>query len=376
MFDIIRDEIGRHRRHFGRKLHVGVFKLGGHGDFMQALAFARAARRRWPRAQATLTLMGRASTSPVNADLLRGCPFVDSCIQVPAADWRALVQELAPAFDVFYDVQYVAAVYYRKLGRFAAEQLDAHVRLARYAYYYSRFPHSNAALAETGQSQWQMLARSSGLDVDEGDLFVQPEDPPPPSAPPSEPYVTLHNAAGGLARVKCAPPAVFEAVARRVRDLGLVPVQVGLTREPTIAACLDRRGLAINATAALLQRARLHVDVEGGLVYVARAVGTRSVVFFGPTPAVTFGFRDNVNVSLGRCRACWWSGDGWERRCLKGHPHCRNLPDAAAAARIVERALGECRPPSDAAARLDAPLSHTSDAAHTPDRRDTAERPR
>ncbi|NQT85113.1 hypothetical protein HQ560_00010, partial [bacterium] len=163
MFDAIRDEIKRHRRHFDRKLHVGVFKLGGHGDFMQQLAFARAVRRKWPASQATLTLLARFDPNGVNDQILQGAAFVDSCIQVPAHDWRVMAQELAPAFDVFYDVQYVVATHYRDKQRFAAQQLDANTRLARYGAYYSRFPWSNTDLAETGQSQWDMLARSSGL---------------------------------------------------------------------------------------------------------------------------------------------------------------------------------------------------------------------
>jgi hypothetical protein len=315
----------------------------------------------------------------VTEQILRGCDFADSAIEAPATDWRVAVQELAPAFDVFYDVQYVAATYYRS-RRFAAEQAEANARLARYAYYYSRFPWSSTDLAETGQSQWEMLARSSGLDVSEDDLFIRPEagedgyrcsafgfrvqestatgepgsagalpsprkpitdnrKPVPDGGPPREGYVTLHNAAGGAALLKCLPPATFDAIARSLHKLGIVPVQVGLPSETAIADSIDLRGLTMNQTAAVLAGARLHVDIEGGLVYVARAVGTRSVVFFGPTPVVTFGFRSNLNVSLGRCRPCWWARERWERACPKGHPHCRNLPDEPEAVAAVEKGL-------------------------------------
>ena len=347
MLDAIRDEIKRHRRHFDRPLHVGVFKLGGHGDFMQQVAFARAVRHKWPAKQATLTLLSRFDANGVNDHILQGASFVDSCIQVPTGDWRHMVQELSPAFDVFYDVQYVAGVYYRDKQRFAAQQLDANTRLARYAAYYSRFPWSNADLGETGQSQWDMLARSSGLDVSETDLHILPdagEGVVPPGA-----YVTLHNAAGGGSDAKCMPSAAFHAIARRVRAQGMMPVHVGTESEPLIHGCLDRRGLPIRATAAVIAGARLHVDIEGGLVYVARAVGTRSVVFFGPTPVVTFGFQDNVNVSLARCRPCWWSRPAWGADCPKGQATCRNMPAPRQAADIVERTIEEmsaCTSPS------------------------------
>ena len=105
----------------------------------------------------------------------------------------------------------------------------------------------------------------------------------------------------------------------------------------------------IRATAAVIAGAQLHVDIEGGLVYVARAGGTRSVVFFGPTPVATFGFPDNVNVCMERCRPCWWSREGWGAECPKGHAHCRNMPDPAQAAEVVTRALEEmelCASPS------------------------------
>lgn len=314
----------------------------------------------------------QASADDVAERILRGCDFVDSCLEVPATDWRVAVQELAPAFDVFYDVQYVAGTYFRNPRRFAAEQAEAAARLARYAYYYSRFPWSNAELAETAQSQWEMLARSSGLDVSEDDLFIQAEAGEegyrlqvsgswengekarlPGSASVSDPrnpepetrnllrpaYVTLHNAAGGGAVLKCLPPTTFDAMARRLGKLGVVPVQVGVPSERAILGCVDLRGLTINQTAAVIAGARLHVDIEGGLVYVARAVGTRSVVFFGPTPAVTFAFRGNANLSLGRCRPCWWSRDHWERACPKGHAYCRNLPEEAEAVAALEKAL-------------------------------------
>ena len=190
MLDVIRDEIDRHRRRFGRRLHVGVFKLGGHGDFMQQLAFARAVRRRWPRREATVTLVSKFDKTGANDAMLRGCDFVDSCIQVPPADWRTLVQDLAPAFDVLYDVQYVAATFFRSMRRFAAEQAAANARLARYAAYYSRFPWANAQLDETGQGQWDMLARSSGLDEIRG------------SVPPDHPFSLASIKYGAEVRVR------------------------------------------------------------------------------------------------------------------------------------------------------------------------------
>ena len=69
----------------------------------------------------------------------------------------------------------------------------------------------------------------------------------------------------------------------------------------------------------LLKHARLHVDIEGGLVHMAHAVGTKSVVLFGPTNLGFFGYPENRNLSSA-CTDCWWLTRDWMPNCVRGLP--------------------------------------------------------
>jgi len=103
-------------------------------------------------------------------------------------------------------------------------------------------------------------------------------------------------------------------------------VQLGSPKSGAAIAGVDvnLRGHASLAEAfAVLKHAALHIDTEGGLVHVAHALGTRSLVLFGPTNAKFFGYADNINL-VPPCHDCWWLKADWMRQCIRGlvQPEC------------------------------------------------------
>lgn len=81
--------------------------------------------------------------------------------------------------------------------------------------------------------------------------------------------------------------------------------------------------LRIEQSLDVLARSSLHVDGDSGLVHAAHAMGVRSVVVFGPTPADFFGYPDNVNLEPKVCGGCWWLSRTWMRQCpLYDRPEC------------------------------------------------------
>jgi hypothetical protein len=74
----------------------------------------------------------------------------------------------------------------------------------------------------------------------------------------------------------------------------------------------------------LLKYAACHVDNESGLVRLAREMGGRAVVIFGPTDPNFFGFTENVNLHPHVCGNCFWSTRDWLTRCPRGlkTPEC------------------------------------------------------
>lgn len=71
---------------------------------------------------------------------------------------------------------------------------------------------------------------------------------------------------------------------------------------------------------ALLVASRLHIDCEGGLVHLRRALkGGTSIVLFGPTDPAIFGYNKNINIRGNGCPiACEWILNDWTTHCTRG----------------------------------------------------------
>lgn len=68
----------------------------------------------------------------------------------------------------------------------------------------------------------------------------------------------------------------------------------------------------------LLKKSNLHIDGEGGMVHLRKAVhGGVSIVLFGPTPVDIFGYKSNYNLRKTTCKMpCASLFDAWQRKCL------------------------------------------------------------
>jgi ADP-heptose:LPS heptosyltransferase len=140
-------------------------------------------------------------------------------------------------------------------------------------------------------------------------------------------YVTVHHgsdknmvAANGL-QTKNLSPIQWAKITKIAQDAGFAVVQLGTASEEQIHDVdLDLRGLlTLEDTAYLISCADTHIDTEGGLVHLARAVNTKSIVFFGPTPVNFFGYPQNINIAPMVCGDCWWMTKTWAQKCPIGH---------------------------------------------------------
>lgn len=55
----------------------------------------------------------------------------------------------------------------------------------------------------------------------------------------------------------------------------------------------------------ILKKSILHIDADCGCVHIAKALGTTSVVLFGPTDANYIGYDNNINVMSSICGNCF-----------------------------------------------------------------------
>ena len=143
-------------------------------------------------------------------------------------------------------------------------------------------------------TRWCRLLTESGIPAEEGRLDL---DPPPGPAPADAAGATLvHPGAGSPARRW--PPERFAAVARAEHGKGrpvLIsagPREAGLARAIAAAAGLPaavRTGGDVLALARLVAAAGRVVCGDTGVAHLATALGTPSVVLFGPVSPASWG---------------------------------------------------------------------------------------
>jgi hypothetical protein len=153
---------------------------------------------------------------------------------------------------------------------------------------------------------------------------------------------------------KCYPHC--EGLVRRFKASfpGVRVVQIGTTTStPIRSADVNLIGqTSLQQAAGLLARASLHIDNEGGLVHVARSLGVRSCVIFGPTSLDYFAYPDNINIRPTFCGGCWWINSTWMDACPRGFEaaHCMTTQEpedivAAIEAADFARAIDATWPP-------------------------------
>lgn len=147
-------------------------------------------------------------------------------------------------------------------------------------------------------------------------------------------YITIHDGAQKVMMeqspsgriTKMLPPETWKETVRLLREQELEIVQLGLGNEPAIeGVSVDLRGqCTLQETAIIIKNAVCHLDTEGGLVHLARAMQTRSVVLFGPTPVEFFGYSENINLAPTTCSNCWWITEDWCAHCPRSftNPVC------------------------------------------------------
>jgi hypothetical protein len=178
-------------------------------------------------------------------------------------------------------------------------------------------------------------------------------------------YITVHNGydpkmvVSNQRATKCYP--YFGQVISQLRRIrgDILFVQVGIdTSVPVAEADLQLiNRTSLREVAGLIAGAVLHLDNEGGLVHLARSLGTPSCVIFGPTSSRYFGYQENINIDPSFCGGCWWVNETWMNHCPRGLETARCMTD---------------QPPSTITEAVAGFLSATLDRAPETESRDDA----
>jgi ADP-heptose:LPS heptosyltransferase/ubiquinone/menaquinone biosynthesis C-methylase UbiE len=313
---------------------VGLLYIGGMGDSLFLSSLAAAVIKKYPKAKIFAFVRDQS-----HCNLFKGTDLISAVFEVKSKYSYLLRHCLQQLTDIFMEDRFVIKV----KNNIATNEEITKCELAfkELDKNWDIFPLDNYRFGNMGLTIYELASRCTGLAVVEDDLTIPllPDDFNGltrliPGIYPYK-YITVHHGcdsrmtlpdnSGTDMQSKNWFTDRWEAVVEELSQHGYTVVQLGMDGEPRINLTYNLLGkLTLRETATVLKYAALHLDAEGGLVHLARAVSTRSVVIFGPTPVSLYGYRENINIAEGECRNCFWSDIRWFQRCPKGYqtPKC------------------------------------------------------
>ncbi len=283
------------------KPRVLVLRALGLGDLLTAVPALRALRRHLPGHEIVLAAPERL-TEPAAATGL-----VDHLLPA-SAPGRAVPAELAwdgPPPDLAVDLHGNGPQSHLLLQRLRPRRL--------FAYAHPQLPGISGPVWQADEHErerWCRLLAWYGIDADPAELRI----PPPTTHSPALGAIVVHPGADAAARRW--PEERFAAVARELHRGGhevvvtagggeealarFVAAEAGL---PSAAVLGGAGDVPFDQLAALVARARCVVVGDTGLAHLATALGTPSVVLFGPVAPRLWG-----PPAEPRHRALWHPG--------------------------------------------------------------------
>jgi len=202
----------------------------------------------------------------------------------PRVDSKQFAKKLSLDYEAVYDFRIPCSARFER-GRFAyaksAEIYEAYPD--NLDTIHRKFPHQHILQirAESVGLKWQI----DDIDVSEK-VNIQGT---------GNPYCVI----SGYSRSKIKMWHGWEEIVENLN--GFKVVQLGVPEAHHIEGTIDKRGVPIQEVIDIIGGASLLLDCDSGLTHLARSVGTKSVVVFGPTSEKNWGYRENANI-IGRHR--------------------------------------------------------------------------
>lgn len=319
---------------------IVLFGVGSYGDVLQITPLLSSLKQKFH--DKSLVLI---HNDPTGKMLLNADPRITHYLQLNAEDHRLLKKLLTEKhYDLMVECRYVITYTLPPHSRLSAKEKKFIHRAKRlqenWLGFLDRFPFNNDLLwrhaVSHGFNMFSLMAHTSGFGkANFENLHLATSLPARDDIPHRLPeaYVAVSNSAGWLniqsnLWTKCLPHSKMNALLAGLKEAGIPNVLLGTTNDPGFYSVdIDLRGkTTLLQVASLVKNAALVLAPEGGLVNLARAVRTKSVVFFGSTPRAFFGFAANINIEPSVCGGCWWTTRTYLGQCplLEPIPPCTN----------------------------------------------------
>lgn len=348
------------------RIQVALVVGGGLGDLLKSTQLAGPIADHF---SCDLTIVAAQGSV---GEILAHNPYVRDTIVPVSQNMFGVVEQLRhiPVFDLIavwtYGVQYIIPPGSR-IAREDIPSIDSgspNLRrlLEEYCFLHG-WPQFNFALSRDatrlGLSVTKLSVATSGLpcpNPHEIPFFVGKQSVAAISELLTKRYVTVHHGFD----LNCLPVKTrttdysstknlsmeqWRQIVSLIRNEGVEVVQLGIAEEEKIDGVTQYlNGLtSVEESGLLIKHSLCHIDTEGGLVHLARAVHARSVVAFGPTPVEFFGYPQNVNLEPSGCKACWFTTQNWVIECPRhtSGPECMRGHSATDVAEAASRIIAE-----------------------------------
>ena len=319
-------------------LKIGIIRLGGLGDAIIATSLVTAVKRKWPNAYVYVFVRSESQRQFLskykNIDkviVISEKVDLDGYLQVKMASELVNNEYL----DICLLDRYVIKAFFKK-GLYPKLKEKMNNLFQKFNLNFDTFPYFTNNLLIYKRNEYELRSASTDLEIDPSGLSVCLNDHDfqiLKNLPKS--FVTVHHGSDSEFRSKLKNKNNLQTknwfadrwakVVKFLQSKGYEVIQLGVSQDEYIPGTIDMRGkTTITEAGAILKNANLHLDTEGGLVHLAKAVGTRSLVLFGPTAIEFYGYKDNINIRAGNCKNCWWSKPDWAFKCPVGYkkPRC------------------------------------------------------
>src|SRR5574337_763351 len=304
-------------------LKVGIMKIGGLGDALIVTAMVKAIKDKWQHSRISVFVRSESQRRLLSRD-----KNIDNVVVVsPRLDLSGFLQEKIVGdlankyFDVFILHRYVAKVHFR-MGIYPEMKKRLDDLFDAYNMNFYNFPYFTNSLLIYRKNEYELSSACTDLRIEPSGLSLNlnDEDYKVLRGLP-ERFITMHHGADtesvytlqgerkSTLQTKNWFVDRWAQVAAFLKSKGYEILQLGtLSDNEYISGTIDMRGkTTLTEAAAILKKAVIHLDTEGGLVHFARAVGTKSIVLFGPTAIEFYGYKENINLRTDFCKNCWWS---------------------------------------------------------------------
>ncbi|MDR1941655.1 MAG: hypothetical protein LBQ47_04955 [Endomicrobium sp.] len=181
--------------------------------------------------------------------------------------------------------------------------------------------------ANKGQNFMDILGLTAGVkDLSEQDISLDIKEPNPLEG---KKYITISTGWNPRDYIKNGiptkvwPPAYWQEFAAMFKQANpdIEIVQLGQNNAPIIKDVNNYfvGKLSLDKSSAILNGSFLHIDCDGGLVHIARVLGVKTVVLFGPSNGRYVGYKENINLFSPFCGNCWHTMPGWNKKCALGY---------------------------------------------------------